>query len=99
MVRVAAAAAALLVCVQVVDEEAARFIASCVGEPEQRHTASQLLDDPFLQVRSNSSSSTLLIQSAQALRLGAPTSNDRCLWQGQLGCVPEQLLVVSVSCT
>jgi hypothetical protein len=40
--------------VQVVDEEAARFIASCVGEPEQRHTASQLLDDPFLQVCSSS---------------------------------------------
>lgn len=35
---------------QVPDEEAARFIASCVGEPEQRHTASQLLEDPFLQV-------------------------------------------------
>lgn len=35
---------------QVVDEEAARFIASCVGTPEQRHTAAQLLEDPFLLV-------------------------------------------------
>ncbi|WIA17815.1 hypothetical protein OEZ85_009324 [Tetradesmus obliquus] len=36
---------------QVPDAEAARFIANCVGDPQQRHTASQLLDDPFLQVR------------------------------------------------
>jgi hypothetical protein len=42
-----------MVCaVQVVDEEAARFIASCVGDTDQRHTATQLLEDPFLLVRS-----------------------------------------------
>lgn len=41
---------AVLCCAQVVDEEASRFIASCVGDPEQRHTASQLLEDPFLLV-------------------------------------------------
>ncbi len=32
------------------DEEAARVIAHCGGDPQQRHTASQLLEDPFLQV-------------------------------------------------
>lgn len=36
--------------VQVSDEEAYRFIANCVGDPQHRHTASQLLEDPFLQV-------------------------------------------------
>eukprot|EP00879_Flechtneria_rotunda_P000685 GHRR01000802.1.p1 GENE.GHRR01000802.1~~GHRR01000802.1.p1 ORF type:complete len:419 (+),score=136.04 GHRR01000802.1:1609-2865(+) len=36
---------------QVTDGEAARFIANCVGDPQQRHTASQLLEDPFLQVK------------------------------------------------
>jgi hypothetical protein len=41
---------AAVVLLQVADEEAARFIASCVGEPDQRHSASQLLEDPFLQV-------------------------------------------------
>jgi hypothetical protein len=39
------------VVVQVPDAEAARFIACCVGDPQQRYTASQLLEDPFLQVR------------------------------------------------
>lgn len=42
----------MLCAVQVVDEEAARFIASCVGDTDQRHTATQLLEDPFLLVRS-----------------------------------------------
>jgi hypothetical protein len=43
---------ALLVhALQVPDAEAARFIACCVGDPQQRYTASQLLEDPFLQVR------------------------------------------------
>eukprot|EP00878_Enallax_costatus_P002563 GHUV01002745.1.p1 GENE.GHUV01002745.1~~GHUV01002745.1.p1 ORF type:complete len:420 (+),score=112.99 GHUV01002745.1:443-1702(+) len=36
---------------QVHDDEAYRFIANCVGDPQQRHTASQLLEDPFLQVK------------------------------------------------
>lgn len=35
---------------QVTDEEAYRFIENCVGDTTQRHTASQLLEDPFLQV-------------------------------------------------
>jgi WNK lysine deficient protein kinase len=47
----AAAAAAAVPSPQVADEGAARFIASCVGSPEQRHTATQLLEDPFLTVR------------------------------------------------
>eukprot|EP00775_Hariotina_reticulata_P010225 gene10225-10385_t len=36
---------------QVTDEEAARFIANCVGDSQQWHTAGQLLEDPFLQVK------------------------------------------------
>jgi len=36
---------------QVMDEEAAHFIANCVGDSQQWHTAARLLEDPFLQVR------------------------------------------------
>lgn len=39
-----------LLVLQVMDEEAAHFIANCVGDSQQWHTAARLLEDPFLQV-------------------------------------------------
>jgi hypothetical protein len=59
-----AAADSLSAALQVPDAEAARFIANCVGDPQQRHTASQLLDDPFLQVRA---AVTLLLHNTMAM--------------------------------
>ncbi|PNW83006.1 hypothetical protein CHLRE_06g302800v5 [Chlamydomonas reinhardtii] len=62
----------------VVDEEARTFIAKCLGPPEQRPTAEQLLADPFFAVRKEKQLTDNPEHSASAKSLpGLPMDGER----------------------